>query len=72
MQSGGSCIRMSRRPMTIEYLDGRPIGPDELDTIRRELETMDRIDTISNEVRALIPRVKFGSTNSEGPLTMEI
>ena len=33
---------------------------------------MDRIDTISNEVRALIPRVKFGSTNSEGPLTMEI
>jgi len=27
--------------MTIEYLDGRPIGPDELDTIRRELETMD-------------------------------
>ena len=29
--------------MTAEYLDGRPLGPDELDTIRRELEPMDTI-----------------------------
>ena len=29
--------------MTAEYLDGRPLGPDELDTIRRELEVMDTI-----------------------------
>jgi hypothetical protein len=42
--------------MTIDHLGGRLLGPDELDTIRRELEGMDRIEAITDELRALILR----------------
>jgi hypothetical protein len=33
--------------MTAEYLEGRSLGPDELDTIRRELEAMDTIRQVT-------------------------
>jgi hypothetical protein len=32
------------------------IGPDELDTIKRELEAMDRIEVISDDLRAIVMR----------------
>ena len=40
--------------MTSEYLDGRMLDPNELDTIKRELEAMDRIAAISDDLRALV------------------
>jgi hypothetical protein len=42
--------------MTAEYLGGRRLGPEELETIRRELEAMDRIEAVSDEMRALVLR----------------
>ena len=42
--------------MPMEFLSGRPLGPEELDAIRRQIEGMDRIDAISDEMRALVLR----------------
>jgi hypothetical protein len=32
------------------------LGPNELDTIKRELEAMDRIEAISDDLRAIVMR----------------
>jgi len=42
--------------MEIEFHDGRELSDDELDRIRRELEAFDRIDAISDELRAIVVR----------------
>ena len=42
--------------VSAEYLGGRRLGPEELDTIRRELEAMDRIAAISAALRDIVLR----------------
>jgi hypothetical protein len=42
--------------MPTEYLDGHPLSPDELDTIRRDIEAMDSIDAISDQLRGIVER----------------
>jgi hypothetical protein len=40
----------------MEFLHGRPLGPEELDTIRQQLEEMDDVTAIDPEVRAIVER----------------
>jgi hypothetical protein len=42
--------------MATEFLDGRPLSPDDLDAIRRDIEAMGSIDAISDELRAIVVR----------------
>jgi hypothetical protein len=42
--------------MPIEFLNGQPLGPDELETIRQEIESLDRINAISDEMRGIVAR----------------
>ncbi|MFL4970231.1 MAG: hypothetical protein ACJ8EN_03250 [Xanthobacteraceae bacterium] len=41
--------------MPIEVLEGRPLSPEDLDIIRREIEGFD-IEAISDELRAIVAR----------------
>ena len=40
----------------MELLHGRPLSPEELDTIRQQLEGMDDVTVIDPEVRAIVER----------------
>lgn len=42
--------------MPIEFLHGRPLGPDELDMIRQQIEGFDTIEAIDPEVRGIVER----------------
>jgi hypothetical protein len=42
--------------MPIEFLNGRPLEPEELDAILAELEAMDSIAVIDPELRAIVVR----------------
>jgi hypothetical protein len=42
--------------MPPEFLDGRELRADELDEIRRQLETLEHIDAVSDEMRGIIVR----------------
>jgi hypothetical protein len=47
--------RWSKR-MPIEFLHGRPLSPEGLEHIRREIESFDNIDVIDNEIRWIVKR----------------
>jgi hypothetical protein len=38
----------------MEFLQGRPLSPEELDLIRQQLEGMDDVTAIDPEVRAIV------------------
>ena len=40
----------------MELLHGRPLSPEELDTIRQQLEGMDDVTVIDPEVRGIVER----------------
>ena len=42
--------------LNTEFLHGRPLSPEELDTIRQQLEGMDDVTVIDPEVRAIVER----------------
>ena len=42
--------------MTIEFLHGRPLEPEELEEIRQQLEDFDTIEAIDPEVRGIVAR----------------
>jgi len=42
--------------MTIEYYQGRPLEPEELEMLRMQIEGFDTIDAIDPEVRGIIER----------------
>jgi hypothetical protein len=42
--------------MPIEFLDGRPLSSEELDMIRREIESMDHIGAIHPDIRGIVER----------------
>lgn len=42
--------------MPIEVLDGRVLSPEDLERIRRDLESITRIEVISPQLRAIIMR----------------
>jgi hypothetical protein len=42
--------------MPIEFLHGRQLTPEELDSIRQQIEVFDVIEEIDPEVRAIVKR----------------
>jgi hypothetical protein len=42
--------------MPIEFLDGRPLSPEDLDMIRRQIEGMDHIGAIHPDIRGIVAR----------------
>jgi hypothetical protein len=44
--------------MPIEFLRGHPLSPEELETIRRELESLSRDDigAVDDEIRGIVAR----------------
>jgi hypothetical protein len=40
----------------MEFMFGRPLSPEELDLIRSQIESMDKIDAMSDEVRGIVER----------------
>jgi hypothetical protein len=42
--------------MPMEFLHGRPLSPEDLERIRREIETFDSIDVIDDEIRGIVAR----------------
>jgi len=42
--------------MPIEFLHGRPLSPEELEMIRREIEAFDDIGAVDDEIRGIVAR----------------
>jgi hypothetical protein len=42
--------------MSPEFLHGRPLSPDHLEQLRREIEGFDTIDVIDPEIRGIVER----------------
>jgi hypothetical protein len=42
--------------MPTEFMFGRPLSPEELEMIRSQIESMDKIDAVSDEVRGIVER----------------
>jgi hypothetical protein len=42
--------------MPLEFLNGRPLDPEEMEALRQEIESFDTIETISPEFRAIVER----------------
>jgi hypothetical protein len=42
--------------MPMEFLHGRPLEPEELETIRQQLEELDTVEAIDPEVRGIVAR----------------
>jgi hypothetical protein len=40
----------------MEFMFGRPLSPEELDTIREQIESMNDITAIDEEVRGIVER----------------
>ena len=40
----------------MEFLHGRPLEPEELETIRQQLEELDTVEAIDPEVRGIVAR----------------
>jgi hypothetical protein len=43
-------------PMPMEFMVGRPPSPEELELIRSQIESMDKIEAVSDEVRRIVER----------------
>ena len=48
--------RWSKSVMPMEFLHGRPLSPEELEMIRRELESLDDIGAVDDEIRGIVAR----------------
>jgi hypothetical protein len=44
------------KSMPIEFLHGRPLSPEELEMIRREIESFDDIGAVDDEIRGIVAR----------------
>jgi hypothetical protein len=44
------------KEMRMEFLHGRPLSPEELEMIRRELESLDDIGAVDDEIRGIFAR----------------
>ena len=42
--------------MPMEFMFGRPLSPEELDTLRQQIESMDDITAVTDEVRGIVER----------------
>ena len=42
--------------MPIDFLHGRPLSPEELEMIRREIEAFDDIGAVDDEIRGIVAR----------------
>jgi hypothetical protein len=42
--------------MPVEFLDGRPLSPDDLDRLRREIESFDDITAVTPELYGIVKR----------------
>ncbi len=40
----------------MEFLHGRPLSPEELEMIRRQLESLDDIGAVDDEIRGIVAR----------------
>jgi hypothetical protein len=47
--------RWSKR-MPIEFLHGRPLSPDDLEMIRRQVEEFEVIGAVDDEIRGIVAR----------------
>jgi hypothetical protein len=47
--------RWSKR-LPIEFLDGRPLSPEELELIRHQIEALDDIAEVDDEIRGIVKR----------------
>jgi hypothetical protein len=48
--------RWSKSIMPMEFLNGRPLSPEELEMIRRKLESSDDIAAVDDEIRGIVAR----------------
>ena len=48
--------RWSKSAMPMEFLHGRPLSPEELEMIRRELGSLDDIGAVDDEIRGIVAR----------------
>jgi hypothetical protein len=53
-ERGGSIADWAH--MAIEFLHGRPLSPDDLGTIRREIGSFDDIGVVDDEIRGIVAR----------------
>jgi hypothetical protein len=44
------------KDMPMEFLHGRPLSPEDLEMIRRELESLDDIGAVDEEIRGIVAR----------------
>jgi hypothetical protein len=42
--------------MPMEFLNGRPLSPEDLEMIRSELESLDDINAVDDEIRGIVAR----------------
>ena len=42
--------------MPIEFLHGRPLSPEELEMIRRDIDAFDDIGAVDDEIRGIVAR----------------
>jgi microsomal dipeptidase-like Zn-dependent dipeptidase len=42
--------------MPMEFLQGRPLSPDDLEMIRRQIEELDHIGAVDDEIRGIVAR----------------
>ena len=42
--------------MPMEFLNGRPLSPEELEMIRQQIEALDDIGAVDDEIRGIVAR----------------
>lgn len=48
--------RRSKSVMPMEFLHGRPLSPEELEIIRRQVEEFEVIGAVDDEIRGIVAR----------------
>jgi hypothetical protein len=48
--------RWSKSMPPMEFLHGRPLSPEELELIRREIESFDDIGAVDDKIRGIVAR----------------
>ncbi len=56
LRAAPPAARWSKRMSPIEFLHGRPLSPEQLEMIRREIESFDDIGAVDDEIRSIVAR----------------
>jgi hypothetical protein len=56
LAEGGGLVAARLAGKSMEFMFGRPLGPEELELLRQQVESMDDITAIDDEVRGIVER----------------